>query len=194
MMKNISNAPGDQPHLRCGNTFRGLVLILCLLTAPASSATAVVATTPDSPAGQEIPPLNREEILLELFGPPDQFVYHSENRSDPFLPFIQEKVIQPRGTGGAEEDLGEDLTGLRKFEPGQLSLVAILFKGDTPMAMVQDPVGQGYVIKEGMRIGRHGIVEQITPGTVIVKETTGTWDQKTFSKRVEMVLRKEGEQ
>ena len=63
----------------------------------------------------------------------------------------------------------------------------------TAVAMAQDSSGKGYLLKEGMKIGRTGIIEKITGNTVIIKQTTTTWDQKKLYSRVEMVLRKEGE-
>ena len=63
-----------------------------------------------------------------------------------------------------------------------------------PVAMVQDPVGKGYIIRPGTLIGRYGVVEKITGGRVIVKQrTASTWTREKLFKRVEMVLPKEGE-
>ena len=172
----------------------GLLLVSCLLLSPATAAAADTQTSPEVDAEQEKVP-DRNEILRQIFGAQDLYFYHRENRPDPFLPFIQEKVIQQNAQGGGVEEIPqEELTGLRKFEPGQLSLVAIVFRGNSPIAMVQDPVGQGYIVKEGMKIGRYGLVEEITPNAVVIQQTTRTWDQEKLFKRVEMVLRKEGEQ
>ena len=44
-----------------------------------------------------------------------------------------------------------------------------------------------------MKIGRTGIIEKITANTVIIKQTTTNWNKEKLSRRVEMVLRKEGE-
>ena len=172
----------------------GLLLLSILLFSPPPSIGAV-EKTPASGAEQENT-LDPNEILRQLFGGQDLYFYRRENRPDPFMPFIREKVIQQNVQPGnvVEEIPQEELKGLQKFEPGQLSLVAIVFKGNKPLAMVQDPVGQGYIVKEGMNIGRYGIVEEITPNAVVIQQTTRTWDQEKLFKRVEMVLRKEGEQ
>lgn len=135
--------------------------------------------------------VNHEKLLLEIFGPTESFVYQKEGRPDPFLPFLQEKVLQQEIR--TDDHPMEELTGLRQFEPNQLQLVAIIFGGDAPVAMVQDPVGKGYPVRIGTMIGRYGIIEQIVPNAVIVKQTARTWDQEKLYKRVEMVLRKEGE-
>lgn len=119
------------------------------------------------------------------------FVYRVENRPDPFMPFISEKVIQP--TESELEEDNEKLTGMRQFEPGQLSLVAILFTEGTPLAMVEDSSHKGYLIKRGTRIGKSGIVSDILPNEVIIKQLSYSMKKERKYKTVEMILRKEGE-
>jgi type IV pilus assembly protein PilP len=114
-------------------------------------------------------------------------VYQREGRSDPFLPFIQETLTR------VAEPPREALTGMRRFEPGQLSLVSVVFAGDDALAMVQDSIGRGYVIREGTKIGRDGVVAQILPNQVIIKQQMPTISGGTRSQAMEMVLRKEGE-
>ena len=63
------------------------------------------------------------------------------------------------------------LTGMQLFEPGQLTLVALLKTESEDIAMVQDFTGKGYVITEGTKIGKRGVVKDIAPNTVIIEET-----------------------
>lgn len=107
---------------------------------------------------------------------------------DPFLPFISDKAAQT-----IQAVPQEMLTGMRKYEPGQLQLVAILFSSGRPMAMVQDSAGKGYVIRRGTRIGRSGIVSDIIPNKVVIKQLVYSITKKKKYKTVEMVIRKEGE-
>ena len=116
----------------------------------------------------------------------DAFVYQREDRNDPFVPFVEERVV-------AKEVLIEELTGMRKFEPGQLSVVAIVSSAGNEFAMVQDSNNQGYVIREGMSLGRTGVVEAIVPNKVIVKNYTYNLAGDKIFKTVEMVLKQEGE-
>jgi type IV pilus assembly protein PilP len=138
---------------------------------------------------EEKPPVTAESLLKELMSD-DGFVYQRENRSDPFVPFLTEKakVDQP-----VTPEAREELVGMRKFEPGQLSLVAIVF-GKENLAMVQDPAGQGYVIRKGTKIGRFGVVENIEPNRVIVQNITFTRTGDKRLNRVEMLLKKMGEE
>ena len=147
-----------------------------------------------APCGQlfaEEKPLVTAESLMEELMSDDGFVYRREGRSDPFVPFLtgRAKVDQP----GIPE-AREELVGMRKFEPGQLSLVAIVLGGKENLAMVQDPAGQGYVIRKGTKIGRFGVVDDIAPNRVIVQNITLTRTGDERLNRVEMLLKKRGEE
>ena len=130
-----------------------------------------------------------EEILKNLM-PKDSFVYSREGRPDPFLPFVSEARVQAEL---ASEE--EKLTGMQLFEPGQLVLVSIMTVGGEPLAMVQDSVGKGYVIKMGMKIGRKGVITDIASNQVLVRELASfnSRTKKKIYKTTKMVLRKEGE-
>ncbi|HHK60728.1 MAG TPA: hypothetical protein ENJ73_03255 [Desulfobacterales bacterium] len=166
----------------------GWWMLLIGASAPLAWAAGPSAAAP--PAPKE----NAAEILRQILGAEDLFFYRAEGRRDPFMPFIREKVVEQE-VRAEEEDIPEEkLTGLRRFEPGQLTLVAIVQGAAGPVAMVQDPVGKGYIIRPGTLIGRYGVVEKITGGRVIVKQrTASTWTREKLFKRVEMVLPKEGE-
>ena len=116
----------------------------------------------------------------------DAFVYKREGRNDPFVPFVQERVV-------STEVPVEELTGMRKFEPGQLSVVAIVMSPMDKFAMVQDSNNQGYIIREGILLGRTGVIEAIVPNKVIVKNYTYNLAGDKIYKTVEMVLKQEGE-
>ena len=139
------------------------------------------------------PPTNQESLekhLAEIlsYGKDDGFVYRREGRADPFVPFITEKMLQAETSKSKEE-----LSGLQRLEPGQLTLVAIVFAGDTGVAMAQDSVGMGYVLRKGMRIGLAGVVDSIVANAVIIKQKYKTISGKSRYRTVEMVLKKEGE-
>ena len=128
------------------------------------------------------------EELLESMKTED-FIYETEGRPDPFEPFISEEILQE----SAETSTPEKLTGMRQFEPGQLSLVAIMFTESNPMAMVEDSSHKGYIIRRGTKIGKSGVVSDILPNQVIIKQLSYSMTMKKKYKTVEMTLRKEGE-
>lgn len=134
----------------------------------------------DSTAGESAP------------SPAEIFKYELLGRPDPFVPFIEPQVatkLDPNEI--VDEDV--ELTGMQLFEPGQLKLVAVLFAADKRTAMVEDVTGKGYVIHEGVLIGRHGVVSQITTDQVIVTETTRTRAGKEITNTIVMRLKKEGD-
>lgn len=117
----------------------------------------------------------------------EDYVYQREGRVDPFVPFVSEKV--------AKIDIKkEELTGMRRFEPGQLRVVAIVFVDGSPVAMVEDSMGIGYSIRVGDEIGRTGVVENIVPNQVIVKKYSYTMAGDKRYSTVPMLLKKEGEE
>lgn len=123
-----------------------------------------------------------------------QFEYVLENRTDPFVPFISEKAASSTVDMNEIVDKGEPLTGMQLFEPGQLTLVALLKKNSEDVAMVEDFTGKGYILFEGTKIGRRGIVKDIAPNAVIIEETAVTRAGKEIITQVVMTLKKEGEE
>ncbi len=123
------------------------------------------------------------------------FEYILENRIDPFMPFITEKAAS-QNTEDMNEivDTDEKLTGMQVFEPGQLSLVGLVEKEGVKLAMVQDFTGKGYVIMEGTKIGKRGVVKAIVPNKVLIEETAQTRAGKKIITQIDMVLKKEGEE
>lgn len=124
----------------------------------------------------------------------DGFVYQMENRADPFVPFITEKAAASKMNMDEIVDVTGPLTGMQLFEPGQLTLVAVMKTGAQDMAMVEDFTGKGYVLTEGIKIGRRGVVKDIVPNAVIIEETAETRAGKKLVTETVMTLRKEGEE
>ena len=122
------------------------------------------------------------------------FEYQLENRADPFVPFITEKAATSSVDMNEIVEDNKPLTGMQLFEPGQLTLVALLRKNSDDVAMVEDFTGKGYVLLEGTKIGRRGVVKEIDPNTVIIEETAVTRAGKEIITKVVMTLKKEGEE
>jgi type IV pilus assembly protein PilP len=119
------------------------------------------------------------------------FEYKLENRPDPFVPFITEKAASSSVNMDEVVDPSGPLTGMQLFEPGQLTLVALIKKGSENLAMVEDFTGKGYVITEGTKIGRRGVVRTIAPQSVLIEETAVTRAGKKNVTEVVMLLKKD---
>lgn len=150
------------------------------------------AEGPTPTATQTPEPMGKpaQEAVSITPGQPQQeeaFVYRREGRLDPFQPFLTEKAGRKEVEMQAEPEV---LTGMRRFEPGQLSLVAIAFSERGALAMVQDSAGKGYVIRPGTLIGRFGVVDDIVPNRILIKERHYTMAGEEQFRTVEMLLKK----
>lgn len=123
-----------------------------------------------------------------------RFEYILENRPDPFVPFLSEKAATSNIDMNEVVDNQDPLTGMQLFEPGQLTLVALMQKGAENIAMVEDFTGKGYVLIEGIKIGRRGVVKDIASNRVLIEETAVTRAGKKIITEVVMILKKEGEE
>lgn len=107
------------------------------------------------------------------------FVYDSRGRRDPFRStfWIQPVRDTPRGP-------------LEQYELGQLAIAAIVWETDRPRALVADPTGSAYVVKEGSKIGKNdGLVIHIGDNLVLVKETYIDFAGEQSTKDVELRMR-----
>ena len=123
----------------------------------------------------------------------DIFEYQLEGRPDPFLPFISKQVATQTLKADDIVDENTELSGMRKFEPGQLTLVAVMFASNRAMAMVEDVTGKGYILTEGMPIGRRGIISHIDDDQVTVIETAHTRAGRKLENTIVMRMNKEGD-
>ena len=165
-----------------------LLLASVLVTAGllCMGAFAAEEKPPEQAAGKKELKFTEKMAAILFEKKSDSFVYKREGRPDPFMPFIRERVV-------ATEKPVEALTGMRKFEPGQLTVVAIIMSPTDRFAMVQDSNNQGYIIRKGILLGRTGVVEDIVPNKVIVRNYSYNLAGDKIYKTVEMVLKQEGE-
>ncbi|OQX13795.1 MAG: hypothetical protein BWK76_15680 [Desulfobulbaceae bacterium A2] len=119
----------------------------------------------------------------------NDFDYKPEGRHDPFLPFL---TIKSTTDDELVDEDGGDLAGLRRLEPRQLTLVALLNANGEHIAMAQDDTGIGYTLREGMRIGRRGMIEKITAAEVQIRETARTRAGKEVVQSIFMRFNKDG--
>lgn len=164
------------------------LFLLTLLSGVLVGIVAQATTPPEDVLEPAVPLLSQMEEKSQTFE------YILEGRQDPFVPFITKKASTPKLNPNEIIDEDVELTGMRQFEPGQLTLVAVLETNNNKIAMVEDVTGKGYMLNEGTPIGRHGIVSTITLQQVVVTETAHTRAGKEIKNTIVMRLNKEGEQ
>ncbi len=108
------------------------------------------------------------------------YVYDATGKRDPFRSFILEEALKK--TGGERGPL-------EQFELGQLQLHAVVWGTEKPRALVLDPQGRGYIVKEGTPIGKSsGQVTRIADDVVVVREiyedTLGGRTEKDIEMRI----------
>ena len=182
-LQNTANAISAQPkQLRSYLTLALLIIGISIFSTNAIAQESAPEQTADQ--------LQIEQQLAEILSlvKDDGFVYRREGRPDPFVPFLTEQILKAE-----KYKANKDLTELQLLEPGQLSLVAIIFSGNKGIAMAEDSKGKGYILNKGTKIGNSGVVEVIVPNSVIIKQKYKTISGKIRSRTIEMVLKKEGE-
>ena len=145
------------------------------------------AADPQKEAPEETVPIEIEKSTTE-------YEYQVDDRPDPFSPFVTGPAQSNPITPDEIIEENEVLTGMQLFEPGQLTLVALMMTGGETVAMVQDFTGRGYMIEEGMKIGRRGVITRITEDEVLIEETSRTRSGKVLKNEIAMVLKREGEE
>ena len=103
----------------------------------------------------------------------EKYVYSPAGKTDPFDSFLVKPGARARATSLSSRDAalddaeaivseGEPRTELEKIEISKLTLTSIIKGEKTVLAMVIDPKGRGYYVKEGTKIGtQSGFVDAI---------------------------------
>ena len=90
-----------------------------------------------------------------------------------------------------DDEGGQQLTELQKFEIDQLRLVAIVSRIATPYAMVEDPSSKGHTLTRGTLIGKNwGRVAQINGECVVIKEEYRDYTGRKVTNKTDMCLPK----
>jgi Tfp pilus assembly protein PilP len=121
-----------------------------------------------------------EEELGRMGAVEEDFTYDATGKRDPFRSFILDRL----------GELDDGAKGpLEQFELNQLHVVGVVWDAERQRALVTDPSGRGYVVREGTAIGKNdGRVISIDDNLVLVRETyvdyVGDKTQKDIPMRV----------
>lgn len=109
------------------------------------------------------------------------YFYDPTGKRDPFRSFqFDEEGQQDKKSFGPLAD----------FELGQLELSAVIWDAKNPRALILDPGGRSYIVREGSQIGKNnGEVVHIGDNLVLVKETYVNFAGEQTSKDVELRIR-----
>ena len=107
------------------------------------------------------------------------YFYDPRGKRDPFRSF--RFVVD-------EDSAGEEMSGpLGDFEIGQLELSAVIWDAGNPRALIVDPGGRSFIVREGDPVGKNsGQVIHIGDNLVLVKETYENFAGEQTTKDVEL--------
>jgi type IV pilus assembly protein PilP len=118
--------------------------------------------------------------VAEYAGAGKDYFYDPRNKRDPFRSF---RFVDNFGDDGNFGPLGD-------FEVGQLELSAVIWDANNPRALILDPGGRAYIVREGSQIGKNsGQVIHIGDNLVLVKETYENFAGERTTKDVELRIR-----
>jgi len=127
--------------------------------------------------------------MIEGEGEPDEnayadggqdYFYDPRNKRDPFRSY---RFVHDTGDEKTFGPLGD-------FELGQLELSAVIWDATNPRALILDPGGRSYIVREGSQIGKNsGQVIHIGDNLVLVKETYENFAGERTTKDVELRIR-----
>jgi type IV pilus assembly protein PilP len=109
------------------------------------------------------------------------YFYDQRGKRDPFRSFQLADDNRP--------DVRE-FGPLEDFELGQLELSAVIWDANNPRALILDPGGRAYIVREGSQIGKNsGQIIHIGDNLVLVKETYENLAGEKTTKDVELRIR-----
>lgn len=116
--------------------------------------------------------------------PLEEYVYSPVGKRDPFRPYIDR--LEPETATTPDPLCGP----LCNWELEQLRLVAVISGMASPIAMLEDPRGDGHSVRRGTPIGkRNGKVTEILRDRIIVTEYRRLGTGEVVPAETEIILR-----
>lgn len=121
-----------------------------------------------SPAPKAQPPVQGRATSAAIAPVAGLSQYDFTNRRDPFKPFLQAKAPEKtRAVRGSSAGL----LPVQSYNVEQFRISGIIVGLKESKALIVDPAGKGYVVKEGMSIGaNNGVITKIAPSYLEVSE------------------------
>lgn len=144
-------------------------------SAPAAARPAAAA----APAAEAPAPAPAAEVAAAA-APLYVYSYSPVAKRDPFRSPIDDVEVKNPEPGA--QPLTACNEPLCQWEIDQLRLVAVVTGDANPMAMVEDPMGRGHIVRRNTRMGRSGgKVTQILRDEVVVTETITTPERLVYN-------------
>ncbi len=169
-------------------TFHSMFISGALALALAGCGEDEYVPPPPAPAPAQAAPAKVAEVAVAAAAAPTYiYNYNPVGKRDPFRSPVEE--VKPDG-----QQTGPQLAcneALCQWDIDQLKLVAVVTGDANPMAMVEDPMGRGHIVRRNTRMGRQGgKVTQILRDEVIVTEVITT-PERVIQNPVKLELRQD---
>ncbi|CAM3097016.1 pilus assembly protein PilP [Corallococcus soli] len=170
-------------------TFKStMTAAVLVLTLSACGETPKASNAPAKPktAAPAVAPVTAKAGVTTV--PGFVYTYSPVGKRDPFRSPLEE--LGPITGDGAERACNEPLC---VFDLDQLRLVAVVTGDSSPLAMVEDPLGRGHIVRRNTRMGRQGgKVTQILRDSVTVTEVFTGAKGELISNPVSLQLKADG--
>lgn len=156
-------------------------------TVPPANSQAKTAVADAKPAVGK-PEVQKQVSSARISPPPGGISLDFSNRRDPFRTYVQAPAAQKAGRGVSTKP-ARDLLPIQSFDTERFKVSGIIAGIRENSALVIDPNGKGYVVKEGMLIGSNdGRIKKITASTVEVEESYRDDNGKVRKRSVKLAL------
>lgn len=127
-----------------------------------------------------------------------EWSYRQAGKRDPFqVPpdlVAATESSDSEGSAKGKRPKREKKEYLESFQLDSLKLVATVFQieGQSPVAMVEDPMGVGHVVKAGQYLGvNEGLIKEIHDGVVVIEEQVPDKNSPQPTRTITLKLPKE---
>lgn len=152
--------------------------------APANAVQAKVSTVQKNAMAM---PLQKQISTATRLQPPGAVSLDFSTRRDPFKPFAQVPAAQK--TVVAKAGRVKDPLPIQAFDTEKFRVTGIITGLKANSALIIDPNGKGYVVKEGMLIGNNdGRVKRVTNSVVEVEESFSDDSGRVRKRLVKLTL------
>jgi len=146
----------------------------------------VVTPPPPHPTAVKLPPpvqKQQSSVNISTYSSP---VLDFANRKDPFKAFV---IVKPQPERKTKSARTGELLPIQSYEVGKFKIAGIIVGLKENSALVIDPSGKGYVVKQGMLIGDNdGRITKITAKSIDVLESYRDDNGRIKSRTVKLTL------
>ena len=116
-------------------------------------------------------------------------LFDFSNKKDPFRPFVQAPPPEQKSMAVQRQNRTAGLLPIQSYDLSKFKVSGIIVGLKENRALIVDPTGKGYVVKQGMAMGpNNGTIVKITPSYIEVAETYREDSGKLRKRNVKLSL------